>query len=140
MKSSFKIMHEILDGDEKQMLLDAVRRCVKRKTDGILYTLEDKKYRLIRLQNTAYDDMTVAEKREHDKQLSGLAWSIQFIKRSPAGTSNNQRKVELTYNDKTLANTAVQEVGRIRLRNHNVNVSALIVYKKHIFVVHKVIL
>ena len=77
--------------------------------------------------------MTVAEKREHDKQLSGLAWSIQFIQRSPAGTSNNQRKVELTYNDKTLANTAVREVGRIRLRNHNVNVSALIVYKKTYF-------
>ena len=166
-KSTFKIMHDQLNNEEKKILSDLheARRRVT-KTSGViadsqtmsLASLESLQSCQIKLidKNNDYDFVTVTDSIKRDvedhygQQLPELMWSCQFMRKDRTGVLCPSGKVELTETEEatghargskkpgepTSETIEVEEVGRIRLHNHQKPVLGLVVYKEHIYTVH----
>ena len=152
-KSTFKILHNTLDKEERKMLLNLkkARRSVTEIADAFvesqtisLASLESLRSCQMKLtdKDSPYDYVTVTEsiKRDFDGQcaqhLPGFMWSYQFKKKNGAGVLFHPKKVEIAKTVEFIGTTEVTEVGRILLRNHKKVVIGLVVYKEHIYTVH----
>ena len=152
-KSTFKTMHEKLDQEEKKMLSNIyqVRRRLKKVVDvtidsqaRTLASLESVKLCRVKLTDTnkAYDyvtstDSLLRDLDNHVSDLRGFTWSSQVIKKSKPGEMI-QRNVEIKQSE--LVQKKQEEVGRIRLHNQDEEngVLGMVVYKEHVYVVHRI--
>ena len=149
-QSTFKIMHDKLDEEEKKMLSDLqeARRRMKKTVDVIadsqmmtLATMESLKSCQVKLsnKNDAYDYVTVTESIERDlenqsQDLPCFLWSSKFTKNNETGELVEGR-VEIKESE--LVQKKLEEVGRIRLNNQDKGgVLGMVVYKERVYVVH----
>ena len=148
-KSTFKIIHDKLDEEEKKMLSDLqeARRRVEKTVDGIansqmmtLATMESLRSCQVRLagKDSPYDYVTVTESIEkdveyHSQQLPGFLWNNEFIKKAKPG-GLVQGRVEIKESE--LVPKKQEEVGRIRLHNQETSVLGMVVYRTRVYVVH----
>ena len=149
-KSTFKIIHDQLDEEEKKMLSDLqeARRRVKKTVDVItdsqmmtLATMESLRSCETKLadKDSPYDYVTVTDSLErdveiHSQELPGLSWSSKTIKKAKIGEMI-QGRVEIKESE--LVQKKQEEVGRIRLHNQDEAVLGMVVYKERVYVVHQ---
>ena len=148
-KSTFKIMYDKLDEEEKKMLSDLqeARRRMRKTVDVIadsqmmtLATMESLRSCQLKLSDNdyAYDYVTVTESIEralgnHSEELPGLSWSSEFTKIGKTGELV-QGRVEIKESE--MVHKKQVEVGRIRLHNQDKAVLGMVVYRTRVYVVH----
>ena len=148
-KSTFKIIHDKLDEEEKKMLSDLqeARRRMKKTVDVItdsqmmtLATMESLRSCQLKLSDKdyAYDYVTVTESIErdlgnHSEKLPGLSWSSEFTRIGKTGELV-QGRVEIKESE--MVHKKQVEVGRIRLHNQDKEVLGMVVYRTRVYVVH----
>ena len=148
-KSTFKILHDKLDEDEKEMLhdLQAAGRRVKRTASNIednqkimLSKLESSKYYLDKLteKGTSYDHVTVTETSPLHKELPGFLWNSK-INRSLYESVGLDLAMQLTVKESADQKQVdmKKEVRKISLVAPDKGwVKGLVVHNKYMYVVH----
>ena len=163
-KSTFKIMHDKLNEEEKTILSDLgeARKRVKHTCDGIVdsqmmtqTSLEKLKSSQIKLadKDSAYDYVTVTDylikelDNHFNKELAGITWNSQILRRCESdklhqgrvdlGKSVIIRKENVTGSVASDKQVDAKEVNRIPLDNWGEGlVQGMVVYNQRVYVVH----
>ena len=148
--STFDIMREKLDKEEKSMLLDlqdARKRTVKIRDATqvnqmmILASLENLKICQTKLvdKDNVYDNVTVTDCIEtalenyHGQHLSSFDWSRQFVK----SENGEPPHVMMKQSEVTEIKSEMKEVHRIHMQDQRSGVFGLVVHMNHIYTVHR---
>ena len=149
-KSTFKIIHDQLDEEEKKMLSDLqeARRRAKKTVDVIadsqmltLATMESLRSCQVKLsdKDSPYDYVTVTESikrnvKNHSQELPGFLWSNEFVKKAKICELVQGR---VAIKESELVQKKQEEVGRIRLHDQDEDgVLGMVVYRTRVYVVH----
>ena len=161
--STFRIMHEKLNQEEKRMLANLHNVCIRKTIDIALdsqmmtqASVESLKSFQVKLadKNSAYDISTVTDSIQRDvenhfsNELTGVIWKSQNVRKNLTGVLRYQGKVDLVESVmiETIEVTGSmasekqlngKEVSRIRLHAQSKDVvQGMVVYNQRVYVVY----
>ena len=166
-KSTFKLVHEKLDKEEKTVLSEMreTQKIVKKNGDVIV---ESQMMTLASLENlnvcqnkladkgNDYDYVTVTDSLQRDvenqfcEELPGFEWNSKIVKKGRIGETNYSGRVEIKQSEKIKKLEAknleegevkeemeVKEVCRISQQKHTSYVAGMVIYKEYVYTVHE---
>ena len=153
-KSTFKKLHEKLDGEETKMLseLQEARRRMKKTADVTeerqtmtLTSLENLKYCQIKLSDKGniYDYVTATDSIQRylymdlKKDLSVFEWKSEYIKRNKTAKLGLPGRVDVSQSEIIHNKGKVERMSGVHLENQDDSVQDMVLFKEHVYVVHR---